>query len=283
MSYGTLLITAFFSILTLAPAASAEDAVSNPRTQVATIFSKPIYADELDPDPSFKLPADLTDEQRGQWLTSEQNTRLSQLIWTPLVDQYCQSHTCEPTDEEITAFDQSMKRSKQQRLEEWKNRRTRLATELQSPGLTEERRTAASDQLRQLESLLATEEHLYDGMTPEQRAAVEASRPARDREIAPVFVRAWKFNKALYAQYGGRFIFQQAGMEPLDAYRKWLEEHERNGDFAIKDAALREQFWSYFLSEGHNFVPIESFRKETGMADPWEKPWWLLPPQEHTN
>ena len=262
---------------------TADDTLPQSRVAVATVFSKPIYADELDVDPSRKPPSGLTDEQLSQWRIYQRDSRLSHLIWAPLVDQYCLDHPCEPTDEEITAFNQSDERSKQQRVEGWRNRKTALTKALQSPDLTDARRKEATEQLKQLDSLLATEEHMYDGMTPEQRAAVEASRPAREREIARVFIRNWKFNKALYQQYGGRVIFQQAGMEPLDAYRAWLKEHESRGDFAINDATLRDQFWSYFLSEAHNFVPIEEFRKESGLVDPWEKPWWLLPQKENTN
>ncbi len=272
----TIVSTTFLSTTTFA----ADPPTSDPRTPIATVFSKPIYADELESSPSAQLPAGLTDEQRSQWQASQRNERLSQMISTPLVAQFCQTHACEPTDEEITAFNQSVGRSRQQRLQEWKSQHASLTAELQAPNVSEARRTEATKELQQVDSLLATEEHMYDGMTPEQRAAVEASRPAREKEIAGVFIRAWKFNKALYQQYGGRVIFQQAGMEPLDAYRAWLQEHERNGDFAINDPDMHQRFWSYFVSEGHNFVPIESFRQESGMADPWEKPWWLVEPKK---
>lgn len=253
------------------------------RVVVAVVFSKPIYADELEPNPAMKLPSDLTDEQRSQWQASQRNERLSQLIWAPLIDQYCLSRPCEPTDEEIAAFNQHLERMEQQSRTAWKTQQAALTEELHSLNVTEIRRKEASEQLKQLELALATEEHMYDGMTPEQRRVFEASRPVHEREVARTIIRAWKFNKALYQEYGGRVIFQQAGMEPLDAYRAWLKKHEDDGDFAIHDAALREQFWSYFLSEGHNVVPIESFRKDTGMADPWEKPWWQLSPKEKTN
>ena len=259
-----------------ADASAVDEAPSQNRVVVATIFSKPIYADELDPDPSSKPPSNLTDEQLGQWRSDQRKTRLSQLIWVPLLDQYCKTHDCEPTDKEITTFDQSIKRSMQQSVEAWKSHRAALLTELQSPRVTDARRKEISEQVKQLESLLATEAHMHEGMTPEQRAEVVAALPAHEREIARTFIRAWKFNKALYQQYGGRIIFQQAGMEPLDAYRVWLKEHEDHGDFAINDAASREEFWSYFVSEAHNFVPIENFREETGLTNPWEKPWWLM-------
>ena len=44
------------------------------------------------------------------------------------------------------------------------------------------------------------------------------------RDTARAMIRQWKLNSAVYRRYGGRIIHQQLGPEPLDAYRKYLEE-----------------------------------------------------------
>ena len=41
--------------------------------------------------------------------------------------------------------------------------------------------------------------------------------------MAQWMVGPWKFNRELYRQYGGMVIWQQAGIEPLDAYKQFLE------------------------------------------------------------
>ena len=255
---------------------AADDAAPQGRIVVATVFSKPIYADELEPGASEKLPSGLTDAQRIQWQASQRNERLSGMILKPLIDQYCQSHACEPTDEEIASFTQNLERSKQRHIEEWKRKQAALTAERQSPNVSDVQRKQIDEELKQLNSALTMEGHFYDGITPEQRATIEASRPAREREIARMMIRAWKLNKALYDEYGGSVIFQQAGIEPLGAYRAWLEAHEGKGDFQILEPTLRTAFWAYFVSTGHNFIPIDKFQQETGLKSPFEKPWWLM-------
>jgi hypothetical protein len=72
----------------------------------------------------------------------------------------------------------------------------------------------------------------------------EEDRTAR-LEIAAAFIRQWKINRALYQQYGGRISFQQRGPEPLDAYRRFLEERQARGDFNIVNKKLEAEFWHY--------------------------------------
>ena len=275
-----LLATSFAAVLASSVSA-ADNAAPQNRVVVATVFSKPIYADELELSPSVKLPPGLTEEQRSQWQASQRNGWLNRLIWTPLADQYCQSHDCEPTDEEIAAFNQFLERSKQmasgvmqKQFEEWKSKRATLVAEQQSPNVSEGRGKEIREELKQLDSLLAIEATFHDSMAPKQPVAA-------DRDIARASIRAWKFNKALYEKYGGPLIFQQANpIEPLGAYRAWLEEHEGKGDFQILDPKLRTAFWDYYVSTEHNFIDLDKLLKEKGLKSPFEKPWWQLPPDE---
>ena len=252
------------------PVLSAEPSAKT-RVPVAVVFSKQISADELEPNAALRNQeaAQLSQEQFNAWLVGFRQERLTGMIFSSLAEQYCRGHNCEPTNEDVAAFVKSGKTSKAANQRKWAAERASLSKEMDSPNLTEARKREIASRLYMLETFLFAGENFTGSISPEQEAAAQ-------RRVADQFIRAWKFNKALYQQYGGRVIFQQAGMEPLDAYRAWLKDHEHNGDFVINDAALHEGFWRYFVSEAHTFVPIESFRKESGMADPWEKPWWLV-------
>ena len=71
-------------------------------------------------------------------------------------------------------------------------------------------------------------------------------------------VTYWKTNNSLYDKYGGRVIFQQVGPEPLDAYRKSLEEHENKGLFNIMQKEFEDGFWNCFRNDKmQNFYPEE--------------------------
>ncbi len=76
------------------------------------------------------------------------------------------------------------------------------------------------------------------------------------REISEQWVASWKMNKALYENYGGRVIFQQAGIEPIDAYRAQLKDIREKGDLKIVKPEYEDVFAEFerYLDMGHNFL-----------------------------
>jgi hypothetical protein len=120
-----------------------------------------------------------------------------------------------------------------------------------------------------LESQLASENDFLAALAEPTGDPAEIAS-ARD-EVAAAFIRQWKINRALYQQYGGRIIFQQGGPEPLDAYRKFLEQQRAQGDFVIVNKELERAFWRYYLNEPmHTFYPAGS--KDEAQA--FETPPW---------
>lgn len=104
--------------------------------------------------------------------------------------------------------------------------------------------------------------------------ALFKKRTARgaERMLAESAVKGWKFDRALYKQYGGTVIFQQSNpFEPVGAYRRFLEEHERKGSFEILDPALRQSFWAYYTNPQEAVVPPAEVNYDT--------PWWLQKPK----
>jgi hypothetical protein len=89
------------------------------------------------------------------------------------------------------------------------------------------------------------------------------------REVGEELVIQWKCNRVLYKRYGGAVIFQQGNpLEPVGAYRRFLEDVERGGAFEIYHPEDRKAFYDYFTRDhGHWFVPKD-------LID-YEIPWWL--------
>ena len=108
----------------------------------------------------------------------------------------------------------------------------------------------------------------------DEHAAAEMKKIRKEaaRKVHRGVVEQWKMNRDLFKKYGGRIIFQQAGLEPIDAQREWLEAAEKSGDFAIYDAKLRESFWYYFTKQDHSW---KNMKETTGHE--LDKPWWLQP------
>lgn len=122
-----------------------------------------------------------------------------------------------------------------------------------------------------------TREHALEPTPAELAAATEAytrrmgpdggEQAQRSAETkASVVTTDWKFNKALYEQYGGVVVQRHFGPEALGAMRKWLESHEQAGDFKIDDPKLRADFWEYYLHVDQNLV--------VAAADPFGVPPW---------
>jgi hypothetical protein len=108
-----------------------------------------------------------------------------------------------------------------------------------------------------------------DELTPDQAAQAREMR----RDMGRAMIRQWKINRSLYGQYGGRIIFQQLGPEPLDAYRQFLEERLKAGDFKIIDESINRSFWRYFTDESlHSFYETGSEAESRAFAmPPWER------------
>ena len=105
-----------------------------------------------------------------------------------------------------------------------------------------------------------------EDLSPDEAAQVETMH----RELARSIIRQWKINRQMYGEYGGRVIYQQLGPEPLDAYRRFLEEQQRDGAFTILDKSLEAVFWQYFTDDTrHTFFEKGS---EAGAFElpPWE-------------
>ena len=197
----------------------------------------------------------------GQEITvaDAERSPITGLIGDALTRKFVEDNGLEPTDEEVSAFVEGSRRAQ---------RRNRLAMERHKVELEEalegtldpERRESLRDQL----DIVTANVELLSESRPE--VGIEA-----ERAMAMVWVQRWKFFKALYDKYGGRAHYQQAGVEPFDAVREFLEEQEANGAFTVLDPDYEDEFWHYWRNEGmHTFVREDKERELI------ETPWWLM-------
>lgn len=202
----------------------------------------------------------------GKQITAADKDKLDGLIFSTLLQEYAKDNQIEATDAELDAFLAKTEEKEQQTQARFEADRDRLQRELQAATLAEGDRKAKESQLETIESVLASSREIKE-MT---KGMAEQMRPMQ-RKMAQQFVKSWKINKALYEQYGGRVIFQQAGAEPLDAYRDFLREQQKKGAFQILDKQYEASFWRYFTNDS-----MHRFYNQADGAKFINTPWWMM-------
>jgi hypothetical protein len=202
----------------------------------------------------------------GKQITAQDKARLNGLIFGTLLQKFATDNKIEPSEKEIDTFIIKTEEKGRQNRIKFESDKKKLIAELQTTTLSARDREAKTTQLEQIEKILK----MTREMEERTKGMEEQLRPMK-RRSARHFVRSWKINKALYAKYGGRVIFQQAGPEPVDAYRDFLREQEKKGAFKILDKQYRAPFWRYFTNDAmHSFYSKKDGEKFINT------PWWLM-------
>ena len=201
----------------------------------------------------------------GKEIPAQDKDKLNGLIFSTLLTKFAKENNTAPTEAELDVFALKLEEKQKQHQLEMAQEIPRLRKELESAGLSHRDRKDKEEQLKSAEQILKSFRELEE----RSKGLEEQLRPMK-RRIAEQFVRSWKINQALYQKYGGRVIFQQAGMEPLDAYREFLKEQERAGAFQIIDKQYEAPFWRYFTTDSmHTFLSADEGAKAM------TTPWWL--------
>lgn len=213
------------------------------------------YGDVKDP---------IAGEVLGTVIRTTDAEELRYVVLKQLTDRYADAKGIAVTPAERDAYVRNVRNRLQKDRERNVARRGALTGRLAAGGLSEAERKA-------LQSELDTVHATIEALGPSRLGAADPDEARAREQIADAFIRQWKINRALSQQYGGRIIFQQGGPEPLDAYRRFLEEHQARGDFRIVNRGLEPAFWRYYVTDGiHSFYP-RGGREE---AEAFAMPMW---------
>lgn len=240
-------------------------AVANDAPQaVATVLGKTITVRELDAIPRAALPEDATarDQVRG--------TRLQAMVWSAVFADYGKQRGIEPTQAEIESNIQNHARIEKQLRIEREQQREQLKEKLKQPDLAPAELAQLAQYLQVLDSLQAFDAKRDAESKDPNRIKIQQ---AAQRQVATHWVRQWKLNQALHREFGGRVVFQQAGWEPIDAYRKLLNQYEASQSLTFADEKWRTAAYRYFE---HRFV----YADESKARYYFEKPYWERTQQE---
>lgn len=232
------------------------------QTVVVEVLGRSITLEDLETGnvPNEAKASTLDDET----LKRMRQEKLRGLVWTAVFEDYAKQRRIEPTPAEIDSSIGNSRRMGEELMVKRDRERAILTQELASPSLSEAQRKQAQEHLDNLNLIQA-----HDAREAQERTdpAHEKIWQEAEQRVAKHSVKSWKVNQALHREFGGRLIFQQAGFEPIDAYRKLLEQYEGRKAFVIRDPVFREAVYSYFQ---HNFYYADAAKARFY----FEKPWW---------
>jgi hypothetical protein len=257
---------------------AADDTPSNSKDPVATIFDKTIYADQLNPPDKQmqEMKGKLKNDDYNAWLIKYRGDHLFEMIWNATMDDYLLQHHISVTQEEIDAFSTTLYKQIEEDNARREKERKDIMEQLKSGNLSKEQKDRLSERLKTLNSLKEFDERRKNELqSEERRTKVKEINRKADED----WIKRWKFNKALYEQYKGRVIFQQAGLEPIDAFRMFLKEREEKKLFQIFDSDLQKPIQQFYERTSPN-SQNNTFASEKDAKFYFEKPYWLRTMEE---
>ncbi len=205
----------------------------------------------------------------GKDIVSKDRRHAAALVWRALMDGYARGQQIQVLDEEIDSFMQAMQKMQEKHEKEFQEQKVQLEKELEDKTLTEEQRKQKQEHLSVLENILDMDRK--EKMEVSEEQMLEAMK-----DMGKHIVLQWKINLALYRQYGGRVIFQQAGFEPFDAYKQFLQEQVSSGGLRFTNKELEKEFWIPFSKEPAKHFIVAEDKVEYELATPW----WLRVEEE---
>ena len=240
------------------------------REPVAILFGEPIFLDQFQPSNPSRGRDGKTEDEYRLWLSDWQIKQAKGKMWSDLFNKFCENHDCEPSEEEVESFNVFSDKSKRKREMEQERRFKDVVKQLQDPSITEKKKMDLETKKGRLERSRKIRQRVEETQSKIDKDELQKMKT----RISNQWVKRWKTNKAFYEVYGGRVIFQQAGIEPLGAWEAWFKENEEKKALRLLDPKLEKAFWSYFHIR-HTDVG-EGLKKDFGLKHPFEKPYWLL-------
>lgn len=209
-----------------------------------------------------------------------ERNRLIQRIRAISAEHLLPKDSYKPSESEVASYHAFLQKSKSNQRRHNEEIIATIEHLLQTYEYTERNRKRLEDSLAVFRRSLEQSKSILEGdrlrdEDMRKRFGEDAVKELHERfkksryRVSEQWVARWKMNKSLYEKYGGRVIFQQAGIEPIDAYRAQLKDIREKGGLKIlkpEYANIFDEFERY-LDMGHNYLS-ENGRKY------FDRPYW---------
>ena len=216
---------------------------------VGSVFGKLVNETDIRLTEKIDTSVEFDSRDGDRW---EQMGRIQKTFGGPVVERFVEQHKIEVSADEIKKFQNVSRKTTECRVREQEAKLAELKKTLTAPDLSNE------DKAKIMAELATHERHVEI-----LRQSLSTDTPDR---IARSIIAAWKTERELYRQYGGCAIFQQFGIEALDARRKLFEEAEKKGDITFDNEGVRHLFY-YYSNMKHLFLDKDEAAKM--LEQPW--------------
>lgn len=182
-----------------------------------------------------------------------------------LRERYASEQGIMPATAEVDAQAENLRLTLRKDAQRWRSSLEEIDRRLLQRSLKGPERKALEDERRVLATLLRA-----GPAGPAESTPLEDPRIVRF--LAEGVVQQWKIDRALHRQYGGRIAVMSDGLQPLDAYRRFLEERRDRGDFQFLSLELERDFWKSFApGPAQDFLAAGSREEAQAYAvPPWQ-------------
>ncbi|TAE27882.1 MAG: hypothetical protein EAZ92_08655 [Candidatus Kapaibacterium sp.] len=250
----------FFSFVVLvsyvlAPSLFAQKA----EKQIARVLQQTITASQLEPDDKIKAQAKAElKKDYPKWLTQIRYVKLASMVWEPLQQKFMKEKGITVAPSEVTSFFEYAKKARELQKGQFQQALQKLNADMAAGKVPPAQKAEADAMKKNLQNAL------------EQLGKPLPEPSAQEKEFASRTIQVWKFDQALYKQFGGAVVMKQSNpMEPIGAYKKYLEDREKAKNFEVIDAEYKKNFWQMFD------VPKQAPVVPPNKVD-YSKPWWVL-------
>ncbi len=254
-----------FTLLTAVLMLSGSIAMAE-ESPVAEVYGKNVYTRDLSlPEKMLEQSkSSMSSEDFAQWKQDSLRQMLAYSVMEEARKRFLKEIKMEPTQEDIDGYIAFLHRAKIAEREKRAVDKDKLHKELEQADLNEERKTNIKTQLSQIDDLDKFENlPLTEAMLKETQES--------EQTVAVMLVSSWKFNQALYQKYAGRVVFQQFGLEPIDAHKKFMQELSTTGAYKILDPAYENLFKETNEYFNKKFDYVDKAEADKYFASPW----WL--------
>jgi hypothetical protein len=227
-------------------------------TVLVEVLGQKVYFKDIEPSSDAKKKQ----QASALWLKQTRASNLGR-YFKPLWDEYAKQKKIVVTEQEIKEYKEKMISFMASQKIEWKRKRDNLAKELVAQNLKDDKKAELEKTFNLYDRLIEKSPDLnliyYSSDSNTAKSIDDATKSV---------ILNYKIYQALYRQYKGRVIFQQAGPEPLDAFRQFFEEQQSKGKLKFYNKDAEDLFWDYYRNVRHTFI-TDPNEVERAMNTPW--------------